>query len=262
MLRVLDQYPWRLIYHFAVREFRQRLSNSFLGIVWLVFLPLALLGVYGFVFGFIFQSRAPSGFDYPFVVWLGLGLWPWLAFSESVLRASQAIRENSALISKLPLPRSIFVLSTESVPFVMHMIGYVVVLIAFDLWKVDITWIGAPYAILIMVCLAFLSLGIGLGLATLVIFFRDLEQVLPVLFMLWFFLTPILYSPELLPPDAEIWLLINPLALALEELKRALLFGQILPNSSFVALFSVSVCCLMLGGWLFGRLSPYFEDYL
>lgn len=261
-LSMIRAYPWRLVYPFALREFKSRLSDSVFALILVVLLPLAMLGVYALVFGLIFESRAPKEFDYPFVVWLGLGLWPWLAFSESVLTASQSIRSHATLLSKLPLPRSLFVLTTVIATFCIHLVGYCVVVIVFDIWTVNIRWLGLPYAVLVLASLFILSLGLGLLVSALVVFFRDLDQLLPVVFMLGFFLTPILYSPEFLPEPMKVLLSLNPLTLALEELKQALLFGKVLPGYAFFAFCSISTIIFLSSLWLFERLNPFFEDYL
>lgn len=233
-----------------------------MGGLWLVVTPILLLAVYAFVFGVIFKARAPEGLGFPFVVWLAIGLWPWLAFSESSLRAAQAIRQHSALISKISINRSVLVSSVLTGTFILHLAGYGVVLVILEMSGIELSWQGLPYAVLIMITLYGLALGLALMLSAAQVFIRDLEQLLPVLFMLWFFLTPILYAPELLPADFQSLLYINPMTWWIEELRAALIHGQVLPDASFIALFAGSAVMLWVGRWIFERLSPYFEDFL
>ncbi len=258
----MSEYPWRLLGDLTIREIRSRLSHSAVGVIWLVITPLLLLAVYAFVFGVIFKARAPEGLGFPFVVWLAIGLWPWLAFSESVLRSAQAIRQHSALISKLSINRSVLVLSVLSGTFVLHLIGYGVVLLILEFRGIELTWQGLPYALLVMFTLYLLSAGLGLFLAASQVFIRDLEQLLPVLFMLWFFLTPILYAPELLPSELQHVLWINPMTWWIEALRGALIHGQVLPGIQFLWLLLGSCLVFGLGRWVFERCSPYFEDFL
>jgi len=79
------------------REIRSRFIGSATGWIWLIVTPLLLLAVYAFVFGVIFRARVPEGLDMPFVAWLAVALWPWLAFSEALQRGSQAIQQHAAL---------------------------------------------------------------------------------------------------------------------------------------------------------------------
>ena len=255
-------YPWRLLIDLTAREIRSRLSHSAVGLIWLVITPILLLAVYAFVFGVIFKARAPEGLGFPFVVWLALGLWPWLAFSESVLRAAQSIRQHSALISKISINRSVLVLSVLSGTFVLHLIGYGAVLLILEFRGIDLTWQGLPHAVLIMLTLYLLSAGVSLLLSAIQVFVRDLEQLLPVLFMLWFFLTPILYAPELLPSKLQHLLWINPMTWWIEALREAMIHGQVLPDLNFLWLLLGSLFVFGLGRWVFERCSPYFEDFL
>jgi len=253
---------WRLLPDLTRREVRNRLINSSSGWLWLVVTPLLLLAVYGFVFGVIFNARVPEGLEMPFVAWLAVALWPWLAFSEGLLRGSQAILQHSGLISKVAIPRELLVLSTQSAVFVLHMIGYAVVLVAVQLLGTDLAWHGLPYALLVLVTLYLFGLGLGLMLAALQVFVRDLEQVLPTLVMFWFFMTPILYAEELLPQRMVWWLQFNPMTWWVEEIRSALFVGKWLPDGVFLGLLCGAVLALLVGLAVFKRLSPNFEDFL
>ncbi|MGY6554156.1 MAG: ABC transporter permease, partial [Wenzhouxiangella sp.] len=224
--------------------------------------PLLLLGVYTLVFGVIFQARVPPGLDVPFVAWLAVALWPWLAFSDGVLRGSQAIRQHAALISKVALPRLLLPVANQTASFLLQLIGFAVVLLVLLVLQVPLTLSGIPYLLLVLISLYLFSLGLGLICSALLVFVRDLEQFLPLLFMLWFFLTPILYAPELLPGDLGVWLALNPMTWWVGELRAALFDGQWLPGLTFVCLLLGAMLTVALGKLVFDRLSPSFEDFL
>lgn len=253
---------WRLWFDLTRREINSRLSHSAVGLIWLVVTPLLLLAVYAFVFGVIFKARAPEGLGFPFVVWLAIGLWPWLAFSESALRASGAIRQHSALISKIAINRAMLVISVLTATFVLQVAGYAVVLIVLEAMGIDLAWQGLPYAVLVLISLYVLAAGLGLMLAACQVFIRDLEQLLPIGFMLWFFLTPILYAPEFLPNELQAFIWLNPMTWWMEALRSALIEGQVLPDRTFLGLALGSGAVFLMGRWVFARTSPYFEDFL
>ena len=244
------------------REARTRLNNAATGWLWLIATPLLLLSVYGFVFGVIFQARVPSGLDMPFVAWLAVALWPWLAFSDGVLRGSGAIRQHSALISKVAVPRAMLAASVQTAAFVLQLTGYLIVLVAVAVLGVDLSVRALPYLLLVLASLYLFSLGLSLLLSAVQVFVRDLEQLLPTLFMFWFFLTPILYSPEILPGDTGHWLQFNPMTWWMEEIRAALFHGQWLPGWSFLGLLSGALLSVWVGTRVFNRLSPHFEDFL
>ena len=244
------------------RDIRSRFVGSASGWIWLVLTPLLLLAVYGFVFGVIFRARVPEGLDIPFVAWLAVALWPWLAFSEGALRGSRSILEHSALISKVAIRRELLVISSVTSAFLLHLVGYLVVLLALRWLGTPIHFSGLPAAMLSLLTLYVFALGLGMGLAALQVFVRDLEQALPTLFMFWFFLTPILYAPEMLPERFSRWLHLNPMTWWMDEIRSPLLWGELLPGMALAALAFASLLVLWLGWRLFRRLSPHFEDFL
>ncbi|QOC23055.1 ABC transporter permease [Wenzhouxiangella sp. AB-CW3] len=244
------------------RDIRSRFIGSASGWIWLILTPLLLLAVYGFVFGVIFRARVPDGLDIPFVAWLAVALWPWLAFSEGVLRGSRAILEHSALISKVAIRRELLVVSSVTSAFLLHLAGYLVVLVALQLTGTPVHFAGLPTVALTLLTLYLFALGLGLGLAAVQVFLRDLEQALPTLFMFWFFLTPILYAPEMLPERFSGWLDLNPMTWWMTQVRGPLLWGELLPGMALLALGAAGLLALYLGWRLFRRLSPYFEDFL
>lgn len=254
--------PGSLFLDLLSRELRNRLLNAATGWLWLIATPLLLLSVYGFVFGVIFQARVPAGLDMPFVAWLAVALWPWLAFSDGVLRGSLAIQQNAALIAKVAVPRPMLTCSVQSASFLLQIVGYSVVLVALLTLGVDLSLRSLPYVLLVLASLYLFSLGLALLLSAVQVFVRDLEQLLPTLFMFWFFLTPILYAPELLPGDMGRWLMLNPMTWWMEEIRAGLFHGKWLPDLTFVALLGGALLSLWIGRRVFDRLSPHFEDFL
>ncbi len=244
------------------REIRSRFIGSASGWIWLILNPLLLLAVYSFVFGVIFQARVPPGLDMPFIAWLAVALWPWLMFSEGVLRGAQAIRDHAALISKVAMPREMLVLASVTAVFVLHLAGYAAVLLTLAAMGVDLSLLGFPRMLLALASLYILTVGLALALSAIQVYVRDLEQALPTVFMFWFFLTPILYAPSLLPPQYAAWLDFNPMTWWMTEIRGALLHAEPLPGLAAPAMIAGSLFALWLGRVIFRRLSPYFEDFL
>lgn len=246
----------------VIRELRGRFVGSSAGWVWLIVNPLLLLGVYAVVFGMIFRARAPEALDVPFVAWLAVALWPWLGFSEAILRASESIPEHAALISKVPMQRELLPLSSAVASFLLQMAGYAVVLGVIAAAGVGLAPTGVLNALFVLAVLLVLGCGLGLIAGALRVFFRDLQQLLPTLLMLWFFLTPILYAPELLPEQLRILVYANPIAGLMTELRAALLEGDALPGAYAAGMALVAAAVLAAGLWFFRRLAPFFEDFL
>lgn len=196
------------------------------------------------------------------MAWLAVALWPWLAFSEGVLKGAGSIRANAALMAKVAVPRVLLPTSSQTGSFLLQLSGYLVVLLTLWLAGVNFHLSGLPYLLLILTSLYLFSLGLALLVSAIQVFVRDLEPLLPTLMLFWFFLTPILYAPELLPEAGRAWLILNPMAWWMEEIRAALFLGKTVPDLIFVCLLSGALITVWIGKRVFDRLSPYFEDFL
>lgn len=244
------------------KEIRSRFLGVASGWIWVLLNPLMLLMVYALVFGVIFKARVPQGLEIPFIAWLAIGLWPWLAFSEGILRGAQSIHQHSALIAKVAIPRALLTLSTHTAAFLLQLVGYSVVILVLLLTGVDLHLSAIPYVFMVLVTLYLFSFGLALFFSATCVFLRDLDQLLPTILLLWFFLTPILYSPELLPIDLGQWLNVNPMTWWMQELRSGLLYGKSIPDTFFLVLLGMGMLSVLMGFWIFNRLSPHFEDFL
>lgn len=251
-----------LVRTFVAREIQGSIRGSNLGWIWLLVSPLLLLLVYTLVFGVIFNARVPQGLSVPFIAWLSVALWPWLAFSDGILRASGGLVRHSAVLSKVAVPAVLFPLSSHAAAFLLHLAGYVAVLICLALFGVSLNLWSLPYLLLLLLSLYLFSLALALMAAALQVWIRDVEMLLPTFLMLWFFLTPIIYAPDLLPDVVRPWLALNPMSWWVGEIRAALFEGKVLPDLVLLLLSAGSLSALGLARWLFNRLQPHFEDFL
>lgn len=243
------------------REIFGRFLGSAAGVLWAFVLPILLLAVYSFVFGVILQPRVAEGIPLPFFAWLALAMWPWLAFSESLMRGSQAIIDNGSLLSKVAIPKHIFVISSISAVFILQMIGYIVILLFIALFVGPVKFTGIPVVMLMVITIYIAAIGLGLSLSAIQVYLRDIEHLLPTVLMMWFFLTPIIYSKEILPAKYSNLIELNPMSWVVERIREALIEGSQLAVTDIIFV-AVAIVILAIGGILFNRLSQYFEDFL
>ena len=252
-----------LFLRFAQREVTNRFAGSLLGGAWAFVHPVALLLIYTFVFTTVFKVRAVGDGTTPFVVFLALALWPWMAFSEAVTRASASVVANGALVKKIPFAHELVVYAAVAASFAVQLLGYLLVLAFLALFgDVSLHASGLPLVVFSLLALATLATGLGLLLSAVHVFVRDLEQGLSHALALLFYLSPILYSASMLPEGLQAPMLLNPVAVLLEAARAGMLRGQALPGGAewLAALFSVVV--FALGRVVFRRLSPHFEEAL
>jgi ABC-type polysaccharide/polyol phosphate export permease len=244
------------------RAIRTDYLENLTGFAWLVLQPLVLLAVYAFVFTTIFQARIPESGSVGFVPFLAVAFWPWTAFSEGILRSASAVSANAALIGKVSFASELLPLSTVSATFLMHMIGYLAILIVLAVVGTPLHLAGILAAIPLLFFMFLLSAGLALFASSLQVFVRDVGQILPPLMTFWFFTTPILYSLAVLPEPWSTAIKLNPMTWYVEHLREFLLFGNfsLEPGDIVVPLLSILVFWLSLV--FFRRLSRHFEDFL
>ena len=244
------------------RELRSRFVGSISGWLWLLVNPLLMLAVYALVFGMIFRARAPADLNVPFVAWLAVAMWPWLGFSDAIQRASESIPQHAALISKVAIRRELLTLSAALGAFLLQIVGYVFVLLMIAALGTPLHFEAFPLVLLVLAIFAVLGCALGLVAAALRVFVRDIQHLLPTLLMLWFFSTPILYAPELLPEQLYALIQFNPLTGLMGDLRAGLFAGQVLPSVHTVVMLAVSGVLFWGALWFYRRLSPHFEDFL
>lgn len=247
--------------HFVARDLRNRYLGSLSGLAWGLVQPLLLLAIYTVVFVEILKMRLPDAVGVGFVPYLATGLWPWTAFAEGLNRGTGAIHEYSGLLSKVALPRGLLVFAPVAGSFLIHGVGFLAVLVVLAVTGEPIRFAGLPLALLAYALLFAFTLGLAWLTAALNVFVRDLTQIVAQLLTLWFFLTPIFFAREMVPPRFVGLLSLNPMAAFVELFRGTLLADAPTPAVPWMAPLAAAVA-LVLGGLVFARLQRHFEDFL
>ena len=242
------------------REVRVRYKGSALGLLWSLVYPLAMMAVYTLVFSVLWKSAGDIP-HYPLFVLAGLAVWGF--FQSAVQLGTGSLIANADLIKKVWFPRELLV--TAVVLAQTLSIGVIlVVLIPLDLVIVPRTARTMALAVPILAALLCLALGFAWITATANVFFRDVEHLLAVLFLPWFFLTPVLYSLSLLPAAVQHpWLIHllrygNPVTPYVEGLRAVTLEGVVPGATLLVYIFLVGPVLALIGLWVMQR----YEDRL
>ncbi|GAB4181804.1 MAG: ABC transporter permease [Wenzhouxiangellaceae bacterium] len=230
--------------------------------LWLLLQPLLLLAVYSFVFTQIFQARVPPGLEGGFVGYLAVAYWPWSAFSECIQRNLTVIKEHAALIRKVAIRRELLVIARGCAIFLLHMIGYLSVLVVLSLSGQPIEWLYLPIALLLIVLLALLAMGLALMLGAIQVIVPSLQNIVQPGLLLIFFSTPILWAPSMLPSRYQALLQYNPFAWWVDAIRGLMLAGQWPTLTGLLVFVLLCVAALLSGHWVFQRLAPHFEDFL
>ena len=246
------------------RELRNRYAGTSGGLFWVFLHPLLMLAIYAVVFQYVFQVKLPNADpSQPYVVWVAVTLWPWLAFSEALSRGTVAVQQHADLVKKVAFPQELLIYSAVLTSLLIHAAGYVAVLLLLRVWGYEIQLTGVAlvgmWAWLVLGCAA---TGLSLLLGALHIFLRDVEQLLGRFLTMLFFASPVLYPLALAPAGLRDALAFNPLVHVFEPLRSAAL-GQGAPGPAIlIAALCGAAALWILGLAWFRRLSPHFEDQL
>ena len=253
--------PLLLLVRFTEREILSRFAGSAFGLIWALANPLLLLAIYSFVFGQLFQQRMGDLSADSYIVFLALALWPWMMFADGVMRAMQSVQANAPLVKKVAFPHLLLVLAAVNSVFLVHIAGYIAVLLLLSATGSAIHLAGVPSALLAIATLYLLAVGMGALLAALQTLLRDVEQVVAPALMMLQFLTPVLYPISIIPEAYRQWFAWNPLTAVMTRLRDGFLLGA-LPQLGDLGMLFAGVVVAIVGIGFFVRLSPYFEDFL
>jgi ABC-2 type transport system permease protein len=239
----------------TARDLKVRYSTSFLGYFWSILDPLLMSGIYWFVFTVIFQRGV--GHE-PYIVFLISALLPWTWFNGSVSDATRAFTRESKLIRSTKIPRTIWIarlVLSKGIEFVasIPVIAAFAILSQFTATPARLQW-GVLLFPLAIVIQAVFTLGVGLIVAPLVVFFSDLERAIKLGLRLMFYASPIVYGIADLHkhPSLQFWTAFNPLT-GIFSMYRAAFFPQELRWFDVIVSAVVSLVVLGIGIVVFRR---------
>jgi lipopolysaccharide transport system permease protein len=229
----------RLILRLARREVEARYKGSALGILWMIILPLLMLGVYTFVFSFIFHSQftSPTGATAPFFLLAYVGIILLNLFNESVGRAPGMMLGNVTYIKKVVFPLEIlpYVTVVAETITVLSSAAVMAIFYWLTLGKPPHTAVWTP----VMIAPLFLmTLGWVWFISSLGVFLRDLRHVVVVILSLIPFLSPVFYQLSMIRSSARFFLYLSPLTVVLEQVRNVLFWG-IAPNWALWGVYTI-----------------------
>jgi homopolymeric O-antigen transport system permease protein len=236
-----------LILALVARELKVRYRRSALGFVWTMLHPVLMTLVLHFVFGSLFRAELAR---YPVYVLVGILFWNF--FSQTLVASMNSLRGNAPLLQKLPLPGAIFPLATllaGVVNLVLALVPLIVVLM-FLQPSPGFALLFVPVAI---VLLAVFTLGVGLLLAPLAVFFTDVIEMTGMVLGLVLYLTPTFYPVSILPGRAGLLVRSNPLYWLLEAFREPICQGRLASGTQLAGCVGAALASLLIGALAFRR---------
>ncbi len=255
-----------LIKRLAINDFKKRYAGSYMGIVWALAQPVVTVIMYYIVFDIVFQNRAQAvsdGVEIPYVLFLTAGLVPWFFFSEALTNGTTSLLEYNYLVKKVLFKISILpIIKIIAAMFIHVFFTFVLMLIACIYgYYPTIYWLQIIYY---MGCEFILVLSLSYATCAIVVFFRDLLQIISIGLQLFQWATPILWNIEIVP-DKYKWLIkLNPMTYIVEGFRNSIYgdtwFFEHFYSSTYFWIFVVAAFCL--GTMIFKRSKTHFADVL
>lgn len=249
MNRVINNFKkYRfLLGELVKKDIKLKYRSSYLGIIWTLLEPILTTAVLTLVFSGLYKRG-----DTSFPVYIITGRLLYSTFSNGTKSAMKSIRTNSAMIKKVYVPKYMYPLSSILSNYLIFLISMIVLFGAMLIFKVYPTLYFFEIIIPLFLLLV-LSLGVGMILSTLAVFFRDLEYLWGVLLMLIMYTCAIFYDVKKIDMSVEVykWIFrLNPLYNIIVNFRDAV-FGRPLTQESLLISILFSFGTLILGVWMF-----------
>lgn len=258
-LRMLAELWGRreLVVVLVERELRARYKQTRIGFAWALVTPFVMMVVFTVFFKRVADVRT---FGVPYPLYSYVGLLSWTFFSGALSKGAVSITQNLTLLNKVYCPREVFPISSIATAGVDTVIATAVLGVLF------VVYTFLPFAaaiwvpVLLTIQLAFTA-GLTLALAAIVVYLRDVRQLLPMVLQLGLFATPVGYGLEVIPRGWwRVYSAVNPLAPVIDGYRRTVLFGQE-PRLDLTAIAGTSSLMILVGGYLlFKKLEVGFAD--
>ena len=256
----------KLIWKLAKNDFKTRFAGSYLGMVWAFVQPVVTIMVYWFVFEKGFNAKAEmlaNGVEAPYVLWLTAGLVPWFYFSEALNNGTTALLEYNYLVKKVVFKISILPIIKIIAATFIHGFFVLFMLVLYvghgyypDLYTLQLVYYSF--------CLFVFVLGVSYATCAIIIFFRDLIQIISIVLQVGMWATPILWKITMIPENYQILFKLNPVFYIVNGYRSALLEKTWFWEDFYSTMFFWITTAVVfgVGALIFKRLKVHFADVL
>lgn len=234
-----------LIVQFIRRDLLTRYKRSVLGVAWTMLNPLGTMIILTLVF-----SRAFGGSQEGYAAYVLSGLIAWNFFAQSTNAATLHLVWGGSLLKKIYIPRTSFALSATGTGLINLMLSLIPLVLVMLVIGVPIRWtiVLLPIPILF---LAMFALGIGLIISTMAIYYADVAEMYQIILTAWMYLTPVIYSPDILPEQYSFWITrLNPMYYLVELFRMPIYYGRV-PDINLILISGGIALITLFVGWMY-----------
>ena len=250
-----------LLWSLTKNDFKQKYLGNFLGVAWAFIQPTATIMIFWFVFQVGFKSQPVD--DFPFILWLVAGMFPWFFFAEGLSTGTNSIVANSFLVKKVVFRISLLpiisLLSALAIHifFIFFMFGMFIYYGYSPQWY----WVQIIYYLF---ATTVLLLGLSWITSSVVVFFKDMGQFVAMLIQFGFWLTPIFWSMKIVPEGYHWIIELNPMVYIIEGYRNSMIYNKWFWEDMNMTIYfwMVTVAIFVIGGLTFKKLRPHFAGVL
>lgn len=252
----------RLLLDLTRREFKVRYLGSILGSYWNLIHPLIMILIYTMVFSRVMHNRlgADAG-PFSYSIYLCSGLLAWNLLSEIMNRGAVTLLDNAGFLKKLSFPPVILFGASLASAFVNFFISFSIFLVILLIIKPMTPVLFLLYMLTVLL-LALFGFGLAVGVGCLNVFTRDFQQMVSVVFQLWFWFTPIVYLTSALPELAKKLLYFNPAFAFIEPLHQLFYFQEVPEAKFWLMMVGWVTLSLAFGAFVYRKLISHVRDHL
>jgi lipopolysaccharide transport system permease protein len=243
-----------LISNLVISDLKTKYSSSVLGFAWSMLNPLLMMIVLYAVFNNVFKSNQEH-----YAFYLLIGMTTWRFFANSTTMAIYSIVGKANLVTKIYIPREILTLSVVISALISSILEFVVLIIILIIFGIVVSSKILIFPLLYVFYLPIVY-GVSLILASLYVYFRDLNHIWEVMIQIGFFLSPIVYPMSTIPEEYKFYYMLNPITRLIEMYRDVLLYNTIPSATDFGLVLIFGIFVLVFGSLLFKKLSRRFAE--
>ncbi|WP_244834515.1 ABC transporter permease [Clostridium sp. BJN0001] len=252
----------RLIWNLAKNDFKTKYAGSYLGITWAFVQPVVTIVLYWIVFEFGLKAGSPTK-NVPYILWLMTGLIPWFFFQESLLNATNCLMEYSYLVKKVVFKVSILPIVKIISALFIHLAFIVFIFLVSSIYKIYPT----KYIIQLIYysfCTFFISLAFSYITSSIIVFFKDLGQIISILLQIGMWATPLMWSYTIVPKKFQWIVKLNPMFYIAEGYRDTFINKIWFIDKYFQTIYFwvIVTVVFIIGTTIFKKLKPHFADVL
>lgn len=252
-----------LIWKLARNDFKKRYAGSYLGAVWAMVQPVVTVAMYYVVFDVIMGTGNAMVPDKPYVLFLTAGLVPWFYFNEALNNGTNALLEYNYLVKKVVFKISVLPIIKIIAATFIHVFFVLVMLVIAAIYG----YYPSVYMIQLIyysLCLFIFVLGLCYSTCAIMVFFKDIGQIISILLQIGMWATPILWDVNTLSPTVQMIVKINPLVYIVNGYRSAIFEKTWFWEDFYSTMYFwiVTVVVFGVGALVFKRLKVHFSDVL